>query len=199
MNKKTTTQPVWPIGSNRRVLPIESAKQVHRLFGLLDTFAYKEGKIEAKIIKEKKPVNPQFVHKEVRDYWYENPNLIDTFLKSTLGAQLPESEKEIVRGFKNHIRGKFLCIKHEKDYAVFRPFEEAVEGAYYAVLGLIDDLSVLIPSKTPCLIETAILPYKDIIICDGLIGQYSIAFGANMRNTFLDDYEKSNAIVSSLS
>lgn len=201
-NRPSFSKLNWPPYSNKRLLSHDDAKIVFRVFDAIDTFVLKESGIDQRVAAAKKPVDPDVLRGELRDYWYNNPAIVDQFIQSTEGANLTEEEKQLLLSWKNPLRGKFLCVKYYADYAVLIPMDNKEDGInYYAVLGLTEDFDVLIPYKLPSVISTALLPYKDVIIWDGLIGQYGLSFGRTMASTFINEcsqFRKEGRIISRL-
>lgn len=191
----------WLPNENKRILPPQEAKKVFHLLDTLDIFVTNELRILDQVKKEGKPVELNAFRKKVRDCWYANPNLIDGFIQSQTGQNLTEEEKQILIGWKHRNTETFVCIKYCAQYAVFKSMNNNDDN-YYAVLALTDDFDQLLPyHKPPYMLNTALLPYKDVIIWDGLITTHGISFGKGIRESFNDEYQrikKENRIISKL-
>jgi hypothetical protein len=181
----------WPKNSNPRALPENDAKQVFHLLEKVDIFVGKASGIFKKKADEKQPTDINVLLKEVRDYWYNHPELIDQFI-SMHTNELTEKEVNIVHSWKQHIVGQFICIKYYKNYAIFAHAGEEKDSPtqYYAVLAIVDDFDEVLPFDPPYMLNVGLLPYKGIIIWDGLIQHYPILFGSNMKQSFNDEYRK---------
>lgn len=137
---------------------------------------------------EKKSVDANAFRKEIREYWYENPQLVDQFIAQR-GNDLTEEQKNILLSWKHAIHGQFICLKYYKNYAIFGSAKED-STQYYAVLGIFDDFNELLPFDPPYLINVGIMPYKNVIIWDGLIQHYPVIMGSNIKKSFNDEYQK---------
>ncbi len=191
INKLFSSKLTWPPFGNKRLLPPDDAKTVFHLFDAIDVFVLKESGIGQRVAAAKKPVDSDVLRREIRNYYYNNPVMVDQFIQSTEGADLTDEQKQLLISWKNPLRGKFLCIKYYAKYAIVTPMDD--EGAsrrYYAILGLSNDFDVMIPDKPPYLITTALLPYKDVIIWDGVIGHHGIRFGRSIANTLTKAYQR---------
>src|ERR1043165_3300829 len=71
----------------------------------------------------------------------------------------------------------------------------------YGVLALSQPFEELIGPYLPVLTQTVLLPFKDVIVYDGLLNAYRISFGPGIRRSLNDSYKEakaSNGIVTSL-
>src|SRR5207248_7662952 len=71
----------------------------------------------------------------------------------------------------------------------------------YGVLALSQPFEELVGPYLPVLTETVLLPYKDMIVYDGLMSSYNISFGPGIRRNLNQDFKEAKAqhgIVTSL-
>jgi hypothetical protein len=61
-------------------------------------------------------------------------------------------------------------------------------NTFYCVLGVTSSIKELAPSSFS-LIETVILNFEDVIICDGLISHQNMSIGANMKRDINTQYK----------
>ena len=120
----------WSENSNKRVLPENEAKQVFDLFDKIDTFVGEASGIFKKKADEKKSVDANAFRKEIREYWYENPQLVDQFIAQR-GNDLTEEQKNILLSWKHAIHGQFICLKYYKNYAIFGSAKEDSTQYYW--------------------------------------------------------------------
>ena len=59
-------------------------------------------------------------------------------------------------------------------------------GVYYRVVALTTPLEELLPEF--CYIETAIVPFENYLICDGLVFSKNISIGKNMAKEVRNGY-----------
>ncbi len=101
-----------------------------------------------------------------RDALYQEPSFYDDFLKHNYYDLSAEDLAIIERWAEFGIRDYFLVEEYEKKKAYF-----VWNGSYYLVHNLIDDFPTIFKKRqAPFWIYTYILPYKDIIVYDGIVG-----------------------------
>lgn len=114
---------------------------------------------------------------KVRNVLWDNPKLIEAFLQEN-PEKLANDELEIVRRWKDFIKGSFFILRHLKKYSIFIGNSDQV----YAVMGLLSPLEDVIPSYAlPRMVEAILLPFKGLIIYDGLFTGYNISIGGGIR------------------
>jgi len=123
----------------------------------------------------------------IRNILWDNPKIINEFIKNE--NILSAEETSLLKSWqKYHIKGKFILIKYEAEYAVFMGIDEK-NPALYAVKGMTTSISEAMQHQLPVMIETVLLPFKDKIIYDSYIGTHSISFGSGMINILNEGYE----------
>ena len=106
---------------------------------------------------------------KVREALYENLKLIDSFVQEN-PQNFSKENLETVSNWKNFIRGQFFIERLLKKYAVF-----IQEDKVYGVLGLSQSFDELTyHSNLPLYVDTILLPFKNKIIYDGLLGFQNI-------------------------
>jgi hypothetical protein len=99
---------------------------------------------------------------------------------------MPQEYKEIVFGWKRRIRGRFVLERHLKKGSIFISMEDE---KVYQVSGIISSWEEMFPYwPMPLMLEATFMPFKDVIISDGLVMPYNIVIGGNMARTFKDVY-----------
>jgi hypothetical protein len=106
------------------------------------------------------------------------------FLTGLNPKNLSAENLAIISGWKKSIRGDFFIERFLKKYAVFIQEEKV-----YAVLGLHQSFDEIIHrSNLPLYVETVLLPFKDKIIYDGLLGTRNIYFGGGIKRRLKETY-----------
>ncbi len=118
----------------------------------------------------------------------ERISIIDEFVDSNPFNFTP-SELEIIKSWKNHVRGTFFVVNYTKNGALFLE-EEGKEPKAYLVLALGTPLWELIPVPPPARVEAALLPFKGKIIYDGMINADRIVFGPHVARSLRAIYDK---------
>ena len=127
---------------------------------------------------------------------WTNDYLIDEYLKQ---ATLNNECRELVSSWKRHITGDFILERHLKKGSVFISTDNR---RVYLVNGLFSSWEEMIQyRKPPVLLTVTLLPWKDVIISDGLVSITSMHFGNNYSSDFKEIYlhaKRSGNIIKSL-
>ena len=97
-------------------------------------------------------------------------------------------ELEIVRSWKNFIKGRFYVVRYLKAYAVFLTGDSPPKA--YGVHSLYSSFADVIGSDLPVLLETVLLPWQDKIIYDGLLSPFNIHLGSGVQEGIEDSYRR---------
>jgi hypothetical protein len=81
-------------------------------------------------------------------------------------------DKEIILLWQKHfIKQQFCVMKHLKKYSVLMSLGNATTARLYGIVGLSHAFADFVSKEDlPIIVEATILPFKNQIICDGLIG-----------------------------
>lgn len=116
----------------------------------------------------------------------KNIGLIDDFVAAN-PANLDAEELAIVSSWKHHVSGKFVMFRQLKKHMIFLSTSDLVTA--YGVVALTETFGHIFGSSSlPQLVEAILLPFKGVIIYDGLIGPYGVSFGGGMKRSFNDGY-----------
>lgn len=161
---------------------------------LLD-YVNKKYKINKKLknMPGAKVLDPQKV-KEIANVLWENADIIDQYL-AELGNLMPDEHREIIASWKNCISGTFAMERHLKKGTIFISLEDE---KVYQVQGIISSWEEMFPyAPLPIVMQVTFIPFRDVIISDGLVMEYPIRIGGNMAKQFKDIYmrEKKNGTI----
>jgi Domain of unknown function (DUF6398) len=138
------------------------------------------------------------VRLKVRDALNDNLALIASFADEN-PAHLRDDELDIVRSWRHLIAGKFYVFRELTKYTVF--LSATSPAIAYGVLALSQPFEDLIGPYLPVLTHTVLLPFKSVIVYDGLMHNYNISFGPGIRRNLNQDFKEAKArhgIVTSL-
>jgi hypothetical protein len=127
---------------------------------------------------------------KLRDALHANPQVIDSFVAENPAGFAPE-ELALVAAWKRGVVGTFYIFRYLKRYTVF--LDDKTPPQAYGVLGIprnIEDLFMLAP---PIMVKTVLLPWRDKIVCDGLVLAYNLYLGAGIRGTLNRIYQRIKA------
>jgi hypothetical protein len=143
--------------------------------------------------------SPQDGKIKVRDALYQHIELLDDFASQN-PAHLTPDELRIVQSWRrHHLAGEFYVFRYLKRHAIFIASKTPL---VYAVLGLNDPIEAVLGWRpTPVYVQAVLLPFKGVIIYDGLLAPYNIYFGAGIRGDLNELYQRAKqngAILESL-
>ena len=129
--------------------------------------------------------------KKVADRLWATPNVIDNYLAQH--SELPEDHRSILLSWKRCVKGKFILERHLKSGSILLG-EDGGEDCVYQVVGTISPWPEMYPEHAlPCILDVALIPFRDVIISDGLNMTYPVSIGRNMTEGFKDIYRKAKA------
>ena len=151
----------------------EDGQLYYRLWLPLLDFVNRKYRVSSKLknITEKKGLDPSEVKKAADRLW-SDVTAIEDYLKAN--DDLPEEYKEIVRSWKQVYQVS----------GIISSWEEMFYGA-----------------PMPLILEATFMPFRDVIISDGLVMPYNVIVGGGMKRMFKDVYmnaKKSGRIHQSL-
>ena len=149
-------------------------------FPLLD-YVNKKKKVNKglKDMAHAKELDPMDV-REIADVLWDDVAIIDEYLMKR-GSELTKEEAEIIKGWKRRVRGKFFMERHLKKGRMLIYEDETV----YQVIGIISSLEEMFyGAPLPLMMEATLLPFREVIITDGLVMTYNIIIGNNAKRMF---------------
>ena len=118
------------------------------------------------------------VRLKVRDALNAHLDLIESFVDEN-PAHFSDDELDIVRSWRHLVHCKFYVFRELAKYTVF--LSTTSPAVAYGVLALSQPFEDLIGPSLPVLTETVLLPFKNMIVYDGLMSSYNISFGPGIR------------------
>lgn len=122
---------------------------------------------------------------EIHEKIFANTGLIDEFCAENL-FNFNQDELDIIKSWKNFVKGRFYIVTHLKNYSIFLQVDEQKA---FGVIGLIDEIEDITPPYVPSLVGTVILPFKGKIIHYGLFQFYDISFGSGIKKDIKAKYQ----------
>ena len=135
---------------------------------------------------------------KIRDALNANIGLIQSFIEEN-PYQLNEEELEIVHSWRHQVAGRFYVFRELKNYTVF--VTASAPAIAYGVLALSQPFEDLVGPHLPVLTQTVLLPFRDKIVCDGMIIKYNLSFGPGLRSGLNEAFKEAktrHGIVTSL-
>lgn len=114
---------------------------------------------------------------------WENRSILDDFIADS--PDMSEENKAIVKSWKQAVVGPFFVVRNLPNGSIFISEEDRV----YRVVGLMSAIEELFPTRAlPARVETALLPFKDVIVTSGLFRKENVRFDSDVKNTVQDIY-----------
>ena len=148
----------------------EDGQLYYKLWLPLLDYVNKKYRVNRKLksIATAKALDPAEV-KKVADKLWSDVAIIDDYLKE-----------------KRRVQGRFMMERHLKKGTIFISMED---GEVYQVSGIISSWEEMFyGAPMPLIIEATFMPFRDVIISDGLVMPYNILVGGGMRRMFRDSY-----------
>ena len=176
----------------------EDGQLYYKLWLPMLDFVNRKYRINRKLksIATAKELDPAEVKKIANKLW-SDVTIIDDYLNEN--PDLPDDHKEIIRSWKRRIQGKFMMERHLQKGTIFISLEDE---EVYQVSGIISSWEeMFFGAPMPLMLEATFMPFRDVIISDGLVMPYNILVGGGMKRMFKDVYmtaKKSGRIQQSL-
>jgi len=138
------------------------------------------------------------IRAKVRNALVKNVGLIEAFVAEN-PAQLAADELDIVGSWRHLVAGRFFVFRDLAKYTVF--LSEIKPVVAYGVVAVSQPFEDLVGSQLPVLTETVLLPFKGLIVYDGLISRFNISFGPGIRRSLNESFKEAktrHGIVTSL-
>ena len=130
-----------------------------------------------------KGLDPAEVKKVANQLW-ENVNVIDSYLAKR--PDLPEDHREVIKGWKRRIQGQYIMERHLKKGTIFISMDEE---EVYQVSGIISSWEEMFYGAPMLLmVEATFIPFRDVIISDGLVRPYNMMLGNGIKRMCKDIY-----------
>lgn len=167
-----------------KLKPDEAALFFRLFFPLLDYVNEKykvEPNLERISASEKIDLRKIF---NVAQFLWKRPQLLDEYLQM---SDASDEDGRIILGWKRRISGTFIIERHLKKGSVFI---FANDNSVYMVNGIFSDWNEMLGgAPLPIMVEATLIPFKDVIISDGMVSVSNVHFGRNYSDVFKDLYE----------
>lgn len=128
----------------------------------------------------------------IRDRLWSERTAIDEYIFNNR-QHLSEEENSILRGWKKAISCDFIVMKHLKKHSVLMTTDSS--PLLYGAIGIMSSWEELIPKdRLPAVINTALLPFKGMIIYDSTVRGGNIRYGSGYKKSFSDAYRASKTL-----
>lgn len=164
----------------------KDAKLFYKIyFGLLEFTNNKYNIKKGLKIYGKNGINPREIYDIVEKFW-ENKNTIISEFCQRNPYKFNSDELEVTKNFKNGIRDIFIVIKYEKEHTAIM-----CRDKIYMIKGINDNIDNIIYYKDlPSAVRTTIIPFKNVLIYDGIFIEYGIKMGIGFEKIIKEEYSK---------
>ena len=138
--------------------------------------------IKGKVIKAGLPADEL---KGLANALWNNIGLIDEYLKDE-GKTLPEDHQNIIRGWKRAISGRFILERHLKNGSILISSDN---NCVYQVRGIKSSFDEMFFGwHLPVIMDATLIPFRNVIICDGLLIPLRIYVGSGIAKSLKESY-----------
>ena len=126
-------------------------------------------------------------------FLWDNPNIIDEYL--SMHSNLPKEHAALIRSWKRCVTGRFVLERNLKAGSIFISMENS---QVYQVSGIIDSFEeMFFWQPLPIMLSATLIPFRDVIITDGLIMSYNVQMGGGIKRMLKETYmnAKKNGII----
>jgi hypothetical protein len=123
---------------------------------------------------------------EIRQALFGKRKLIAKFVAEN-PYDVDEEDLALVDSWRHLVAGRFFVYRYLKKHAIF--LNDAEPPIAYGVIGLTQPLAE-VAGPAPVWVDAALLPYDGRIVCDGLLGVYSVSFGPGFRRSLTESYQE---------
>ncbi|MHB1628624.1 MAG: hypothetical protein ACYCVB_09680, partial [Bacilli bacterium] len=128
----------------------------------------------------------------IKEKLWEDESIIDEYLKQNEKI-FDATERDTIMSWKRRVSGRFIIMKHLKNYTVFMHAEEG--GKLYGVTGISNPIEDMFPSSSlPLYAKATLIPFAGKIIYDSLMNPYQISFGPGIRENLKNDYRNLKSV-----
>ncbi len=116
---------------------------------------------------------------------WEDKDIIDEFVLSGF-KKMDEEEIAIVSSWKRAIHGKFIVDRHLRKGSVLISVDN---NEVYVVKGIYSSWKEILGGyPMPQIVEATLMPFRDVIIHDGIVAPYGVCLGRNMSEQSKQTY-----------
>lgn len=154
-------------------------------FALLE-FTNRKYKINltVKIYNNKKGINPYEINEIVETFW-KNKDTIVLELCLANPYKFNKEELQIASEFKKGIRDIIIIHKYEENYTAMMTRDKI-----YMVKGLSDNIDNIVSyQKLPYTVRTSIIPFKNVLVYDGILLEIGIKMGNDFEKVLERKYQ----------
>lgn len=180
------------------LIPSEERSLFFRLYPSVIGFAAKRaGGIEGIMDANTFMSAPIALRIQARDHFLDHIQLISEYVEEN-PHEFRERELGHITTWSHFFKGKFIIERNMKNLTIF--LLDGSPPKAYGVLGLGDEIVDMIPRPLPVFVTAVLLPWKGVIVCDGLLSTYNLSFGSGIKKGFRDSYReaKVSGIITSL-
>jgi hypothetical protein len=125
--------------------------------------------------------------KTLRQVLIDQNDFFDIFISKN-PFKFSKHELQIIDSWKRWIVGRFFIFRETEYYTIFLSNIKPIKA--YAVLALNRAFTKIFPEPLPIYIETALLPFQNIIVTDGIFSRFRLEFGGgfnqNLQRSYLE-------------
>lgn len=116
---------------------------------------------------------------------WEDKDIIDEFVLSDF-KKMDEEERAIVSSWKRAIHGKFIVDRHLRKGSVLISVDN---NEVYVAKGIYSSWKEILEGyPIPQIVVATLMPFRDVIIHNGIVAPYGVCLGRNMSEQYKQIY-----------
>lgn len=174
-----------PITDSADVLPPEDGDLFYNIFFPFLDFV--NGKLHINKLKNlsaEKSLDPGAV-KEIAKAAWSDTSLIGEYLAAH-GSSLPLDHQAILKSWERCISGRFVLERNLKNGGILISMDDENVYQVRGIKSSFEEMYYYHP--LPVMIDASLLPFKGVIITDGLLGTMNVFLGSGMKKQLKDIY-----------
>ncbi len=160
------------------------AKLFYKIYFALLEFTNNKYKINPNIkLYKKTGISPYLINDIIEKFWEKKEQIVMEFCIAN-PYKFNKEELKIISKFKNGKRSMFIIARYELEYTAL-----IEKDRIYMVKGLNDNIDNIISyTDLPYVVMTAIIPFKNVLVYDGILQGTNIRMGNDFYNMIEREY-----------
>lgn len=165
----------------------EDAALFYKIYFALLEFTNLKYQVNPKLkIYNQEGINPYELKDVIEKFWENKEDIVSDFCKVN-PYKFHEDELEICSDFKKGFRDVLIVVRFEPEYTAVMSKDKT-----YMIKGINDNIdNILSYQDLPEPLITSIIPFKNVLVYDGVFLEFSIKMGNDFSKMIEEEYSKS--------
>lgn len=193
-------EPCLEGGAQKVILKPDEAERFYRVWWPLLHFTNRETGLFPRVASAsptRPPPTPEAALR-IRNALWSDPTLLTRFVKEN-PQKLQAGDLALAESWRHRVQGTFFVFRYLTRHSVLIDDQDPARA--FAVKGLQSSFRDLLGPDLPVAVQAVLLPFEDVIVYDGLLEPYPVAFGNGIRRSLNEAYShvrERDGVISSL-